>query len=666
METFDFKLTTESSGEIDHKVNETSFGDGYVQATSIGINNKTATWSITAIGKARYIRPIMDFIDRHQGSKSFYWTPAEGEQGRYRTSKYKIQNSGSDVYRVSATFTQSYGVDTKAPEGVNVLSVNGETPDEYGNVTLNPSDIGAEQEGAATNAIASLKKEKNPFSQYALKENIPDVSQINQQLININKSITEIDTDVTNLQTGLADTNEYANEIHNEVETLAESLHTTTDKVNANNAATGTLQTRVSTNETAITNINSSMVKSVNGNKPDQKGNVTIMVESGGAEIDDEKPSTSKVYSSSKVKTLINAKPDIDDENVLPNKVYSSQRTTKLIVQQGLPLFSVTWWPSRNNVPAGYILADGQELSSSTYPEAAEAIAQNTVPTVSNAVWLSNPTTRGCYVAVSSDGMFRVPDYNGMLPDSLGALFLRGDNGEVDNGHIQLDALQGHKHDMITGGTAYSGISTSIYGGGSTVAGVANGGSNYTGPANLTANLYTHDDYNELKVANETRPLNVSGCFIVKLFGAVTNVGSANAAQLASDYANLAGRVSTLESWRNQQRFTFIYPNGGTAEQPANVTLNNRFVMDNPFPNQPVITIAEIRWGEVWGECGWFYSNGGYGIKATHMIETDQIIVQTGGIAVGWQMSNASGTPFGTTTPAVIQNVPCRIKVWRN
>lgn len=48
--------------------------------------------------------------------------------------------------------------------------------------------------------------------------------------------------------------------------------------------------------------------------------------------------------------------------------------------------------------------------------------------------------------------------------------------------------------------------------------------------------------------ANENRPLNVTGCWIVKLFGAVTNPGAVDAAQLASDLVALTARVSTLES----------------------------------------------------------------------------------------------------------------------
>lgn len=49
------------------------------------------------------------------------------------------------------------------------------------------------------------------------------------------------------------------------------------------------------------------------------------------------------------------------------------------------------------------------------------------------------------------------------------------------------------------------------------------------------------------RTASETRPLNVTGCWIIKIFGSVTNPGSADAAQLASDYASLVGRVAALE-----------------------------------------------------------------------------------------------------------------------
>ncbi|MFP3830576.1 hypothetical protein, partial [Pseudomonas sp. SIMBA_021] len=44
----------------------------------------------------------------------------------------------------------------------------------------------------------------------------------------------------------------------------------------------------------------------------------------------------------------------------------------------------------------------------------------------------------------------------------------------------------------------------------------------------------------------ETRPVNVAGVWIIHAFGAVTNPGAADAAQLASDYATLNAAFQTL------------------------------------------------------------------------------------------------------------------------
>lgn len=49
----------------------------------------------------------------------------------------------------------------------------------------------------------------------------------------------------------------------------------------------------------------------------------------------------------------------------------------------GVPVFTVFWWPSRQTIPAGYVVADGQELSQAVYPDIAKAIQRGDVPTVS-------------------------------------------------------------------------------------------------------------------------------------------------------------------------------------------------------------------------------------------------------------------------------------------
>src|SRR5690606_24959251 len=109
-----------------------------------------------------------------------------------------------------------------------------------------------------------------------------------------------------------------------------------------------------------------------------------------------------------------------------------------------VPLFFVAWCPDRNHIWPGYVAADGQQLSSTTYPDAAAGISAGTVPTTDDATWLADPTQRGKYVADDGSGFFRVPDYNGKQAGSLGAVFLRGD-GERSagvSGEIQEDAMQ--------------------------------------------------------------------------------------------------------------------------------------------------------------------------------------------------------------------------------
>lgn len=195
-----------------------------------------------------------------------------------------------------------------------------------------------------------------------------------------------------------------------------------------------------------------------------------------------------------------------------------------------VPLFSVQWWANRAAIPAGYVAADGQELPKFLYPDADAGIQANNVPLTTEATWQGDPTERGKFVATSSAGKFRVPDYNGKSAGSLGAVFLRGDGAlsAGQTGVIQLSAMKEHTHDTTTGTTAPFGTSSS------TVRGTIVEGSNPTVTTAPATGGVTGG------AATETRPLNVTGCFIIKLFGAVTNAGAADAAQLATEFASHA------------------------------------------------------------------------------------------------------------------------------
>lgn len=215
-----------------------------------------------------------------------------------------------------------------------------------------------------------------------------------------------------------------------------------------------------------------------------------------------------------------------------------------------VPLFMPQWWPSRATIPAGYVPADGQLLARATFPDAWAGIQAGTVPVVADTAWQSSVTERGKYTGGDGSTTFRLPDYNGKSAGSLGALFMRGD-GALSTGTaglIQRDAMQGHKHRTALGDSIAS-PTTNQDGVEQFPTNPSVGGSSATNYYRyLTGNPLADGTNGVPRTDSETRPLNVTGCWIIKLFGAVTNSGSADAAKLATDMAALVTRVTALEA----------------------------------------------------------------------------------------------------------------------
>lgn len=244
----------------------------------------------------------------------------------------------------------------------------------------------------------------------------------------------------------------------------------------------------------------------------------------------------------------------INDADFILQQVITTNVTVEAGEALGDPVGMPKFWPMRSAIPAGYVALDGQELSQLAFPDFYAALQANNLPTTDEATWQSDPAQRGKFVVNSSPGMFRLADYNGKYAGSLGAVFLRGD-GALSAGQaglIQSDAMQ-----RITGAVQWDRMGITSIG---TIR--AEGALNYkdigqgavqglSGQAGTVAYSATFDsaDSPGAKVSDaETRSLNVTGCWVIKLFGTVTNPGSADAAQLASDFANLDGRVTSLET----------------------------------------------------------------------------------------------------------------------
>lgn len=242
----------------------------------------------------------------------------------------------------------------------------------------------------------------------------------------------------------------------------------------------------------------------------------------------------------------------INDAEFAVHELLSTQVTVEAGETLGDPVGMPKFWPMRSAIPAGYAALDGQELSQLAFPDFYAALQANNLPTIDEATWQSDPTQRGKFVVNSSTGMFRLADYNGKFAGSLGAVFLRGDGtlSAAIAGTIQQDALQGHLHGQTHGwSTSGLAVSSDNAGLGPSVTGRQAAAGTIQTANQLTTSGYVADGINGTpRTASETRPLNVTGCMVIKLFGTVTNPGSADAAQLASDFANLASRTTALES----------------------------------------------------------------------------------------------------------------------
>ncbi|MFV0886661.1 hypothetical protein ACNKH9_07955 [Metapseudomonas otitidis] len=251
----------------------------------------------------------------------------------------------------------------------------------------------------------------------------------------------------------------------------------------------------------------------------------------------------------------------------------------------GVPMASVMWWSYRGSIPDGWAPADGQLLSRALFPDVWAAIRDGKVPKTTEATWSGNPTQRGMFTEGDGSTTFRMPDYNGKAAGSLGALFLRGDGALSSgvSGSIQGDAIRN-----ITGGGAK--IVGSAPSGAFSYESTSNGPSG-SGPS-TTLNF---DASRVVPTAAENRPLNVTGCWIIKMGSGVINPGSIDAAAVSSSYAALVTRVEALEGRPRTVGDGQVWMNM-TASRVSGTTYTNT-------TGRPIFVHASMRTGAVSAVC---------------------------------------------------------------
>ncbi|MCQ2992227.1 MULTISPECIES: phage tail protein [Pseudomonas syringae group] len=110
-ETFDFDVQVGASGDVKQRTWSNDFGDGYTQAGGVGINTKSQAWDVTVTGRygaGQKLQQVQDFLDRHEGFKSFLWTPPGSGQGRYTANGYKLATLGGGLHSLSTNFKQTF------------------------------------------------------------------------------------------------------------------------------------------------------------------------------------------------------------------------------------------------------------------------------------------------------------------------------------------------------------------------------------------------------------------------------------------------------------------------------------------------------------------------------------------------------------------------------
>lgn len=336
------------------------------------------------------------------------------------------------------------------------------------------------------------------------------------------------------------------------------------------------------------------------------------------------------------------------------------------------PVLAPQWIQKRSAMWTGYAPQDGQLLSRDLYPDAFAGILAGMLPVCSDADWLANPGMRGCATLGDGSTTFRLPDLNGAQPGSYGPVYLGG--GTADGGTILRDRIQnitGTARATPTYGLTSPSSPTGAFYAGETLTGNLAG---QTGGAdNDTANrrVLNFDASRVARTGDTTRPITAEGCIAIKLFGAVQNTGSADAAALATAVAALAARVTALEARKFTTLIPTTYPSGAPhdthetvdAALPTNLAVNTRYVLTNPFGvNTRVSVVVEIYINGKWVTAGFSYSSSsgqGYGVSGAY-VQGEGIVIQTGSIAIA-TTSAYSGGAGGVSTN--ITSAPCRVAI---
>ena len=209
------------------------------------------------------------------------------------------------------------------------------------------------------------------------------------------------------------------------------------------------------------------------------------------------------------------------------------------------------WMGSRDNIPIGFVVMDGQQLSETMFPSIRTDLSTNKISAVDETDWQSDPLKRGQW-SLGDTGWVRVPDWNGVQDQSIGGLYFAGDQN-TKTGTVVNDAIRNISGKVLTT-VGSTGVFEDYNITGPFSANKATYSSSYALLDNIQQDVktptyprdITFDVSAVVPTAPENRPKTVYGTWIIRVYGGINNPETLAAASVVTQVTNNTNSVNTL------------------------------------------------------------------------------------------------------------------------
>lgn len=109
MATFTYVPDYNASKSTAPVVRRTSFGDGYEERVTFGINTQPSQWNLSFVNRTNTERDnIVAFLEARAGTESFDWTPPYGSTAKWVCDEWDVTMNAYNLNTVQATFRQVF------------------------------------------------------------------------------------------------------------------------------------------------------------------------------------------------------------------------------------------------------------------------------------------------------------------------------------------------------------------------------------------------------------------------------------------------------------------------------------------------------------------------------------------------------------------------------